>query len=46
MAPSTAIGHRKKLVPIQTLIEELVSEANGILDYWGFNHDEFNTLNS
>ena len=44
MAPSTAIGHRKKLVPIHKLIEELITEANGILDSWGFNYNEFNTL--
>ena len=44
MAPSTAIGHRKMLVSIQGLIEELITEAHGILDSWGFNNSEFNTL--
>ena len=44
MAPSTAIGHRKTLVSIHNLVEELITEANGILDSWGFNHNEFNTL--
>jgi len=46
MAPSTAIGHREKLVSIQALIEELNTNATNILDSWGFNHHEFNTLNS
>ena len=44
MTPSTAIGHRKKLVTIQQLIEELITEANGILESWGFSNKEFNTL--
>ncbi|MBY8987340.1 MAG: nitronate monooxygenase [Candidatus Lokiarchaeota archaeon] len=44
MAPSTAIGHRKKLVPMHKLIEELITEANSILDSWGFSNNEFNTL--
>ena len=44
MAPSTAIGHHKKLVPTHKLIEELITEASGILHSWGFNNSEFNTL--
>jgi hypothetical protein len=46
MAPSTAIGHREKLVSTQALIEELITKATNILDSWGFKHQEFNTLNT
>ena len=46
MAPSTAIGHCKKVVPVRNLIEEMFSEAECILNSWGYNHDEFNTLNT
>ena len=46
MAPSTAIGHREKLVSTQALIEELITKAKNVLNSWGFNHHEFNTLNS
>jgi len=46
MAPSTAIGHYNKLVSVQTLIEELIDGAVNILDSWGFNHNEFNTINT
>lgn len=46
MAPSTAIGHREKLVSTQALIEELITKATNVLNSWGFNHHEFNTLNS
>jgi NAD(P)H-dependent flavin oxidoreductase YrpB (nitropropane dioxygenase family) len=45
MAPSTAIGHRNKLIPLQKLIEELVVGSENILNSWGFNNNEFNTLN-
>ncbi len=45
MVPSTAIGHRKKLIPVQKLIEELIVGSENILNSWGFNNEEFNTLN-
>ncbi len=31
---------------MQKLIEELITKANGILNSLGFNHIEFNTLNT
>jgi NAD(P)H-dependent flavin oxidoreductase YrpB (nitropropane dioxygenase family) len=46
MAPSTAIGHFEKLIPLQTLINELIAGAAKILDSWGFDHDEINTLDA
>jgi nitronate monooxygenase len=45
MAPSTAIGHRKKLITVHQLIDELIEGSKKILNSWGFNHNEFNTLN-
>jgi NAD(P)H-dependent flavin oxidoreductase YrpB (nitropropane dioxygenase family) len=45
MAPSTAIGHRNKLISLQELIEELIVGSENILNSWGFNNKEFNTLN-
>jgi len=44
MAPSTAIGHRKKTVPMKVLIEELIKNAEEILQSWGFDNNEINTL--
>jgi nitronate monooxygenase len=44
MAPSTAIGHHKKLLPLHFLIKEIVSQAEEILACWGFENNEFNTL--
>jgi NAD(P)H-dependent flavin oxidoreductase YrpB (nitropropane dioxygenase family) len=44
MAPSTAIGHRKKIVPIKSLIDEIMSGAEEILKSWGFRNEEFSTI--
>lgn len=46
MAPSTAIGHFKKLCTVQTLVDELIMGATKILDSWGFDHNELTTLNT
>ncbi len=46
MAPSTAIGHHGKLISVQALIDGLITSATKILDSWGFDHNEFNALNS
>ena len=46
MAPSTAIGHRKKTVPMKVLIEELINDAEKILLSWGFDNNTINTLSS
>jgi len=43
MAPSTAIGHRKKIIPLKTLIEEIITDAESILKSWGFNNTQINT---
>lgn len=43
MAPSTAIGHRRKIIPLKTLIEEIITEAQNILKSWGFNNTQINT---
>jgi len=44
MAPSTAIGHHKEIIPLKTLIEEMIKNAENILQSWGYNNNEFNTL--
>lgn len=43
MAPSTAIGHRRKIIPLKTLIEEIITKAQNILKSWGFNNTQINT---
>lgn len=44
MAPSTAIGHRRKIVPIKVLINDIINGAENIMQSWGFNNSEFNTI--
>ena len=44
MAPSTAIGHRNEIIPMKTLIEEMIKNAENILLSWGFDNNEINTL--
>jgi len=44
MAPSTAIGHHNEIIPMKTLIEEMIKNAENILLSWGFDNNEFNTL--
>ncbi|TFG03280.1 MAG: nitronate monooxygenase [Promethearchaeota archaeon] len=44
MAPSTAIGHHNKILPLKSLIEQITSQAEAILDRWGFGNKEMNTL--
>lgn len=44
MAPSTAIGHHNKIIPMKTLIEEMIKNAENILLSWGFDNNEINTL--
>ncbi|MFW9947245.1 MAG: NAD(P)H-dependent flavin oxidoreductase [Candidatus Odinarchaeota archaeon] len=46
MAPSTAIGYRKKIVPIKALINEIISDAENILNSWGFFNNEFNNTST
>jgi len=46
MAPSTAIGHHKEIIPLKSLIEEMIKNAEDILLSWGYNNNDFNTLNS
>ena len=43
MAPSTAIGHYNKIIPLKELIEGIVKGAEDILKTWGFNSNEFNS---
>lgn len=43
MAPSTAIGHRTKIIPLKELIDEIINNAEKILQSWGFNHSEIDT---
>ncbi len=44
MAPSTAIGHHNEIIPMKTLIEEMIKNAENILRSWGFDNNEINTL--
>ncbi|MFW9936868.1 MAG: NAD(P)H-dependent flavin oxidoreductase [Candidatus Thorarchaeota archaeon] len=45
MAPSTAIGHHREIIPLKTLINNLIGEAEEMLEKWGFKNNEFNTIN-
>jgi NAD(P)H-dependent flavin oxidoreductase YrpB (nitropropane dioxygenase family) len=45
MAPSTAIGHLKELVPLNTLINKIITKAEDLLKSWGFNNEEINLSN-
>ena len=44
MAPSTAIGHLNEIIPMKTLIEEMIKKAENILLSWGFDNNEINTI--
>jgi len=46
MAPSAAIAHSKEIIPMKKFLHELISNAENVLKSWGFNNNEFNTLNS
>jgi glutamate synthase domain-containing protein 2 len=46
MAPSTAIGHRNKVIPLNMFIQEILKEAENILNSWGFKNHEFNSINN
>ena len=46
MAPSTAIGHHNEIIPMKILIEEMIKNAEKILKSWGFDNNEFNSINS
>ncbi|MFX1496162.1 MAG: NAD(P)H-dependent flavin oxidoreductase [Promethearchaeota archaeon] len=43
MAPSTAIGHFEKVVPISKFILDLIINSENILNLWGFNNNQFNS---
>lgn len=42
--PSSAIGFQKKIIPLKDLIENIMNEAEDVLNSWGFTKEEFNTL--
>jgi len=44
MAPSTAIGHYNEIIPMKILIEDMIKNAEDILQSWGFDNNEINTL--
>ena len=44
MAPSTAIGHHNEIIPMKSLIEEMIKKAENILLSWGFDNNEINTI--
>jgi nitronate monooxygenase len=46
MAPSTAIGHFNEIIPMKTFVQKTITNAENILNSWGFKNNEFNTLSS
>jgi NAD(P)H-dependent flavin oxidoreductase YrpB (nitropropane dioxygenase family) len=46
MVPSTAIAHAREVIPIKQFMYELINNAENVLKSWGFNSNEFNSLNS
>jgi nitronate monooxygenase len=44
MAPSTAIGHQNEIIPMKTFFQKIFTNAENILQSWGFKNKEFNTL--
>ena len=46
MAPSTAIAHAKEVIPMKEFILGMMNDAENMLKSWGFNNEEFNTINS
>jgi NAD(P)H-dependent flavin oxidoreductase YrpB (nitropropane dioxygenase family) len=44
MAPSTAIGHHQKILKVKELIEQIISQAEEILESWGFQNKKFSTI--
>lgn len=42
--PSPTIGFQNKVVPLKSLIENIMNETENILKSWGFDKEEFNTL--
>ncbi len=44
MAPSAAIGHFNEIIPLKSLLEEIIKNAENILLSWGFDYNEINTL--
>ena len=44
MAPSTAIGHRKVIIPVKDFIDEIINGAEEILKSWGFRNKKYSIL--
>jgi nitronate monooxygenase len=44
MAPSTAIGHLREIVPLKVLVSKIIKEAEEIIELWGFNNNQISTL--
>jgi len=42
--PSPTVGFQSKIIPLTTMIENIMNEAEYILKSWGFDKEEFNTL--
>ena len=38
-------AHRKEIITIQELFDEIISQSEKIVKSWGFNNTEFSTLN-
>jgi hypothetical protein len=46
MAPSTAIAHRERILPMEEIVEELIKKSESILKGWGFTSNEFDISSS
>ena len=46
MAPSTAIAHSKEVIPMKEFLSDMISNAENVLKSWGFNNNEFNSMDS
>ena len=44
--PSPAVGFQNKIIPLRIMIDNIINEAENILKSWGFNEEEFSTLDS
>lgn len=44
--PSPSVGFQNEVIPLRTMIENIINEAEFILKSWGFDKEEFSTLSS
>ncbi|MFX1575426.1 MAG: nitronate monooxygenase [Promethearchaeota archaeon] len=42
--PSPSIGFQNKIIPLKTMVKNIINEAESILKSWGFNSEEFSIV--